>query len=161
MDMSDRLGQSRACWASVLTLAILGACGPTNLADESPRGMPVVPLAVVESEGGDRAAAEGTVRFGECVLLDEPGAGLPLLLVWPARRTVWNPDAGFITFTNPDATQVRVRAGQAIRVGGGGESVAEGADRGDVWRDKTQWVVPPSPSCPMDARWFVWSVELL
>jgi hypothetical protein len=116
------------------------------------------PLAVIPpQDGADSARTEGRLRItDECVFLDSPSG--VTLLVWPADRTAWSPEPPTITFTNFDGSVVAVRDGDAVVLGGSGDSEADGGLSGEDWVERTVWVAPPSFSCSLDQRWFVGAV---
>jgi heat shock protein HslJ len=116
------------------------------------------PLAVVPpQDGADTARSEGTLRITDaCVVLEE--ADSVMLLVWPADRTRWDPQSQSITFTNFDGTIVTASDGDAVALGGGGDSVAEGGITGEEWVRRREWVAPPATACPLDERWDVGAV---
>ncbi len=110
-------------------------------------------LAVVPpQDGADTARTEGTLRVTDtCVLLDRPGG--PVLLVWPADRTSWNPGARTIAFSNFDGTPVSAGDGSRVVLGGSGDSKDESGTTTEAWLARTPWVARPADSCPLDSRW--------
>lgn len=148
-----------------VALAILvAACSPTG-----PTATPTLnasaspgdrwgPLAVIPpQDGADAARTEGRLRTtDECVFLDAPSG--VTLLVWPSDRTAWTSEPPTITFRNFDGSIVTVRDGDDIVLGGSGDSQADGGLSGEDWVKRIVWVVPPSPSCSLDQRWFVGAV---
>ncbi len=114
------------------------------------------PLAIVPApQAVAEAQTTGILRITEsCALLEEPEGALALL-IWPANRTTWVVEEGAIRFTNLDNSTVTLRDGERVSLGGGGSSLAEGGIPGDEFVRQTEWVSPPSPSCPNDVRWSV------
>jgi hypothetical protein len=131
---------------------------PTSTAVVGSPGDQWGPLAVVPpQDGADTARTEGKLRITDaCVSLDSPSGGT--LLYWPADRTTWNAGPSTITFTNYDGTVVTVRDGDAVVLGGSGDSAADGGVSGQAWVDRTVWVARPQPSCALDQRWAVGAV---
>jgi hypothetical protein len=118
------------------------------------------PLAVIPpQDGADTARTEGTLRITDtCVVLEFRGE--VTLLFWPADRTTWSPESQTITFANFDGSVVTVGDGDAVVLGGSGDSEAESGLSGEEWIGRMTWVAPPAPSCPLDTRWGVGAVEL-
>jgi len=81
------------------------------------------------------------------------------LLFWPADRTRWNEEARGILFSNFDGTVVTASDGDAVAVGGGGDSEAESGISGPVWASGMIWVAPPDPSCSAQLRFGVGVLE--
>jgi hypothetical protein len=113
------------------------------------------PLAVVPpQDGADTARTEGTLRITDaCVFLVTTGG--PVLLVWPADRTTWNPQARTVAFANFDGSTVTVGDGTTVVLGGGGDNDDESGTTTEAWLARTQWVARPAASCPLDSRWWV------
>ena len=159
-----------ACWS--LAIASLGACGtnpePTSLdatataaastpasLDPSPPPSVWGPLAVVPpQEGSDSARMQGTLQITEsCVVLVTTGG--PIILVWPAGRTAWDPDQRVVRFANVDGTVVSAGDGRPVVVGGSADSEEESGRSIEEWLSETPWVQPPARDCPLDTRWWV------
>lgn len=117
------------------------------------------PLAVAPPpEGQGEALIHGTLQVtDECVLLKEQGDDV--LLVWPADRTTWNPDARTVTFENPNGGTVTIEGGDDVRIGGGGSGVDEDGVSNEEYVSRREWVLSPKPSCVTDTRWGVGSVQ--
>lgn len=92
-----------------------------------------------------------------CVYLVSRGE--KTLLFWPADRTRWNEETRAITFSNFDGTVVTVTDGDAVVLGGGGDSTAESGISGQEWVRRITWVAPPDPSCSAEERFGVGVVE--
>ena len=104
--------------------------------------------------GADTGRAEGTLLItNACVYLVFHGENT--LLIWPADRTRWNDQDRTITFGNFDGTVVTARSGDAIVLGGGGDSSSESGVSGREWATRMLWVAPPDSSCSAERRWFV------
>lgn len=160
----SRLGTRRRPWlalalvpAAAIVLAVvigqgmLADGGQTETGDSGGWG----PLAVMDMSGGMDALTTGTLRITDtCVVLETAG-GESELLVWPADRTRWSAADGTIGFTHAERGQLTLRDGEAISLGGGGDSAAEGGVPGAEWAASVDWVAPPDPSCPMEIRWYV------
>lgn len=86
--------------------------------------------------------------------------GETTLLVWPADRVTWDGEHRTITYANYDGSVVTVADGDAVVLGGGGDSVAESGIAGGAWAAGTTWVVPPSPACSLDSHFSVGGVGL-
>lgn len=168
--LHSRLDQRRGRWwrplallpiAAVLVLAV--AVGGTLLAspgrDRSGGPQPRGPLAVMQMSGGMDALTTGVLRVTDwCVLLETAGGELELL-VWPADRTRWDAATGTVRFTNPPlGPEFTLQDGQAVSLGGGGDSTDEGGVTAAEWVASIDWVAEPDSSCPMDIRWYVSSV---
>jgi hypothetical protein len=167
----DRAGTVRAASMVVLAAATIAATGcdrfgvrvePTSpttpsvgLTATPPGGSTWGPLAVVPpQDGADTARTEGTLRVTDsCVFLVTTGG--PVLLVWPADRTTWNPQARTVAFANFDGSTVSVGDGTPVVLGGGGDNNDESGTTTEAWLARTQWVARPAPSCPLDSRWWV------
>ena len=105
------------------------------------------------------ALAFGTIRITDnCVFLDERGD--QVLLVWLADRTAWDPADRSITFRNIDDTEVTVHHGDAVELGGGGESPELTDGVGPEWVSTVDWAARPGPRCPIHAGWRVSEVAL-
>jgi hypothetical protein len=113
------------------------------------------PLAVMPpQDGADTGRAQGTLLITDaCVYL--VFRGQKTLLFWPADRTRWNAEEHAILFSNFDGTMAAASDGDAVVVGGGGDSQAESGISGDVWASHMVWVAPPDPSCSAERRWGV------
>jgi hypothetical protein len=118
------------------------------------------PLALLApSAGGDTARTEGALEVSpECVLL-HAGSDVTLLL-WPSDRTRWDGITRSITLTNRDGSDVTVRDGTAMVVGGSGDSLAEMGLTAEAWLARMPWVVRPHPSCRVEAYWVADDVRL-
>jgi hypothetical protein len=92
-----------------------------------------------------------------CVYLVSRGE--KTLLFWPADRTRWNEETRAITFSNFDGTVVTVTDGDAVVLGGGGDSTAESGISGQEWVRRITWVAPPAASCSAEVRFGVGVVE--
>lgn len=114
------------------------------------------PLAVVPApDAVGEAQTTGILRITEsCVLLEHAGGELALL-IWPADRATWVTENGAILFTNLNNSTITLRDGDRVSLAGGGSSVAEGGISGAEFISQTEWVAPPSASCPSDVRWSV------
>lgn len=129
---------------------------PTEVPSESqPATINWGPLAVVPGEdSADTARTEGTLRITDgCVSLFERGG--PVLLLWPADRTTWDPEQKTITFANVDGTTATVGDGASVVLGGGGGSSAESGMKIEVWLAQLHWVAPPADGCLLDPYWAV------
>ena len=113
------------------------------------------PLAIVEpAQGYSQALLTGRLRFDdECVVL-EAADSRRYLVVWPAGRVAWDATTQMIRFTTLGGRTVDLLNGSEVRLGGGGQSVGEGAIADG------KWVVPPHSSCPTAALWWVGEVDL-
>lgn len=113
---------------------------------------------VLAQDGADTARTEGTLRITEaCVFLESPSD--VTVLVWPADRTTWSPQAASITFANFDGSVVTVRDGDHVVLGGSGDSEEESEFSSEEWVAGIVWVAPPASTCALDQRWFVGAVE--
>ena len=113
------------------------------------------PLAVVPpQDGADTARNEGTLRITETCVVLVSNRG-PVLLIWPADRTIWNGDARSIAFANYDGSTVTATDGASVVVGGSGDSSGESGLTTEEWLAQTLWVEQPAVQCPLDARWWV------
>lgn len=134
--------------------ALVAGPGQTGPGDGSEWG----PLAVMRMNGGMAALNTGVLRITDrCVFLESAG-GDSELLVWPADRTRWNAADGTIGFAQPEWSQLTLRDGEAVSLGGGGDSAGEGGVSGAEWAASVDWVAPPDASCPMEVRWYVGEV---
>lgn len=142
---------------AALTLAglLFSACAAGGDQPAAQRSDEWGPLAVAEPSGGVmEALTGGTLRLAEdCAFLDTGDEDM--LLVWPADRTTWNPDGRTVTLEDFNGDRGTGGDGDAIRVGGGGSTVDEGAAPGDEWVERIDWVSAPDESCPTDSRWIV------
>jgi hypothetical protein len=113
------------------------------------------PLAVIPpQDGSDTSLAMGTLLItDECVYLVFRGG--KTLLFWPADRTTWIDDRRAISFANFDGTLMTASDGDAVAVGGGGDSAAESGLSGKQWASRMLWIAPPDPSCSAEVRWGV------
>jgi hypothetical protein len=113
------------------------------------------PLAVIPpQDGADTGRAQGTLLITDvCVYLVFRGE--KTLLFWPADRTRWNAEEHAIIFSNFDGTLAAASDGDAVVLGGGGDSQAESGVSGDMWASRMIWVAPPDPSCSAERRWGV------
>lgn len=155
-----RRGSVKSIVTTVAVVAlVLSACGGQSDSDIAAQseggGQEWGPVAVVPpQEGHGQALIHGTLRVtDDCVLLDEQGENA--LLVWPADRTTWNPEARTVTFENLDGEVVTVGDGDEVSMGGGGSSVDEGGVSNEEYISGREWVSPPDPSCASDVRWSV------
>lgn len=122
--------------AVAFLVLLVGGCGT---------GSTWGPLAVADVFGPD-ALAEGTLRIdATCVVLEKPD-GRRLLLVWPSKRTRWEP-TGAVVFVRPSGESITVTSGDVVQLGGG-----EGAFQGD-------WIAPPHPVCPK-GQWLVSDIAI-
>lgn len=150
--------------AAAAVVVALSACGGSTASDDPQQTQagPTPewgPLAVVPPpEGQDEALIHGTLHVtDECVLLEEQGDDV--LLVWPADRATWNPNARTVTFENPKGGTVTIEGGDELRIGGGGSSADEGGVSNEEYVSRRDWVSPPEPSCVTDTRWGVGTVQ--
>ncbi len=117
------------------------------------------PLAVIPPpDGADSARTEGTLRITEACVTLERGSEVTLLF-WPADRTAWGEGTRTVTFENFDGSTVAVGDGDAVVLGGSGDSAAESGTSGEDRVASMEWVAPPASSCPLGAWWFVGAVE--
>lgn len=146
--------------AAAVVVALSACGGPT--ASEGPQQTQAGPtpkwgpLAVIPPPGGyEEALTHGTLHVtDECVLLEDQGDDV--LLVWPADRTTWNPDARTVTFENPNGATVTIEGGDELAAGGGGSGVDVSNEEYVSRRD---WISPPEPSCVTDTTWGVGVVQ--
>lgn len=137
--------------AVVVGQGLLADQGQTDSGDGGGWG----PLAVMNMSGGMDALNTGTLRITDtCVVLETAG-GESELLVWPADRTRWNAAEGTISFADPEWGRLTLHDGEAVSLGGGGDSGAESGVSGAEWAASVDWVAPPDASCPMEIRWYV------
>lgn len=117
------------------------------------------PLAVIPGEASaDTALTRGTLRITDsCVFLEERGE--PVLLLWPADRSIWDAEQRTITFANFDGTTATIGDGQPVALGGGGGSVAESGVSVEEWLAQMHWVARPAEECPLDPYWAVGDVR--
>jgi hypothetical protein len=154
------------CSFVILATVLLVSCQPTTPpSTEQPSASvsePITsprsawgPLAVIPpQDGADTARAEGTLLIADaCVYL--VFRGRDTLLFWPADRTRWNEQARTITFSNFDGTVATASDGDAVVLGGGGDSAAESGVSGREWVSRMVWVAPPDPTCSAEVRWGV------
>lgn len=154
----------------ILAAALLGACQPVAPGSTVPHSgstsEPVTsprsawgPLAVIPpQDGADTGRAEGTIFItDDCVYL--VFRGQRTLLFWPADRTTWNEQARTITFSNFDGTVATASNGDAVVLGGGGDSETESGISGKDWTSKMIWVTPPGRSCSAERRWGVGAMK--
>lgn len=118
------------------------------------------PLAVIPpQDGADTARTEGTLRITDaCVFLES--AGDLTVLFWPADRTTWAVGSQAITFDNFDGTVVTVGDGDAVVLGGSGDSESNSGISGEAWVAEMDWIAPPASTCTLDMWWYVGAVEL-
>lgn len=117
------------------------------------------PLAVIPpQDGSDTARLEGTIRLTDACVVLEKGSSVTLLF-WPADRTVWNAESRAISFTNVDGSVVSIRDGDAVVLGGGGDSEGDGDLTRQEWADATTWIARPDAACLLAAWWGVGDVR--
>lgn len=149
MDMATRAAQIGALTAVGLLVTGCGQNGASSDAARAEWG----PLSVLRGgPTGAEALIEGTVEVSaRCVTLT--GGRDPVLLVWPADGTTWNPDADTIRYDDGDQV-VELSDGDAFAVGGGGGTLAENGMDVTDWVGNG-WVAEPDDSCPSDDWFFV------
>jgi hypothetical protein len=136
----------------ILTIATIG-CASHDTQPLASWG----PLAVIPPQQGiSTARSVGILRITDFCVLLESRADVALLL-WPQDRTTWG--GGVIGFRNADGTTATVRDGDAVVLGGGGDSAAESGQSGDSWVRDVEWISPPRESCPFDVRFVVGAVD--
>lgn len=150
---------SRSKLASlVISIFVMAACGSDARSASPEPALQWGPVAAFLSPLQMDARNEGVLRITDrCTFLERGGERE--FLAWPAERTRWNPDVASITFRTRSGNEVTVRDGDAIVLGGGGSSRAEGGDTGAEWAAGLLWVAPPDPACLGDVRWEVSEVQ--
>ena len=144
---------------SVLAVALgaAAACGdsPATGADED-----WGPLAVARGgASGMEAGLEGTLRIDDRCVTVEMG-GERILVVWPSDSTRWDDAAKTITYgATDDESEVVLRSGDKVQVGGGGWSEAESEGDPAEWAGSTDWVNEPADECLTDVRFFLGTLQ--
>jgi hypothetical protein len=141
---------------SVVALGAVASCGDSTPTADEDWG----PLAVARGDAsGQEAGLEGTLRIDDKCVTVETG-GERLLVVWPSDSTKWDADAETITYeATDDGSEVLLRSGDEVRIGGGGW--AAGEDEGDPaeWAGTTEWVNEPAEECLTDTRFFLGTLQ--
>jgi len=118
------------------------------------------PLAVSRGPAsGDEALLEGTLRIDDdCVTVESSGGRV--LVVWPSDSTQWDPDTHTITYgATDDGSDVVLRNGDTMQVGGGGWAAGEAEDGPAEWAGSTEWVNEPADECLTDVRFFLGELQ--
>jgi hypothetical protein len=152
------------CCSFVILATVLLACQPTTEGSPGQSSPPIAsaspqsawgPLAVIPpQDGADTGRAEGQLLITDaCVYLVFHGQNT--LLFWPSDRTRWDEKARAITFLNFDGTLATASSGDAVVLGGGGDSGDESGVSGPDWASRMVWVARPDASCSAEQRWGV------
>ena len=105
------------------------------------------------------AALHGRLSITEaCVLLIAPPDDA-ILLVWPADRTSWDDEQRTIAFVNQDGSELSLRDGMSLRLGGGGWSEGESDLTAVEWLDQWTLVSRPDAQCIAPEAWIVAGVS--
>lgn len=147
----------------VLVLAVvLGAvasCGDSQNSssdDDADWG----PLAVARGDAsGSEALIEGILRLDDqCVTIESNGGRV--LVVWPSNSTQWDSDANTITYSaTDDESEVILRDGDTMSVGGGGWAAGESEGDPADWAGSTEWVNEPADECLTEVRFFLGTLQ--
>ena len=114
------------------------------------------PLAVAQGgASGDEGLLEGTLQIGDtCVTVET--AGEQVVVIWPSDSTTWNATANTVTYGATDSgSDVVLRSGDEVQVGGGGWSANESEGDPAEWAGSTEWVNEPADACLTEVRFFL------
>ena len=104
--------------------------------------------------GGNLARNVGFLTIVDgCLMVERDGEAE--LLVWHEPWANWDPATETLTYAGLDSVPVTVKVGDAVELGGGGESVAEGGRSAEELLSDLQWATDPPLACLEHPRWFV------